>query len=96
MIGRLNLINESLRHEDIEGLLSNGAPNDEYESEAKMIADRMSKAEQTAPSRTLTTEDVTDIITDVWKEMFDLSEDQLMQRRKAFHTIAIRLIPRAE
>jgi hypothetical protein len=37
MTSRLDLTNELLRHEDIEGLLSMGAPDDEYESEAEMI-----------------------------------------------------------
>jgi hypothetical protein len=45
MISRLNLANELLRHEDIEGLLSMGAPNNEYESEAEMIVDRVGEAE---------------------------------------------------
>ena len=40
---RLDLISELLRHEHIEGLLSMGAPDDEYESEAELIADRIGR-----------------------------------------------------
>jgi hypothetical protein len=59
---RHDLIGELLWHEDIEGLLSVGAPDDEYESEAKMIADRIGEAEEKAPNRRLTREEVENII----------------------------------
>jgi cell division ATPase FtsA len=93
MISRLDLTNELLRHEDIEGLLSMGAPDDEYEPEAKMIVDRAGEAESEAPSHRITKEEVEAIVTAVWKEMFGLSEDQLRQRREAFQSIAARLAP---
>jgi len=89
---RLDLINELLRCEDIEGLLSMGAPNDEYESEAEMIADRVGEAEKKTTDK-ITREEVENIVATVWKEMFGLS-DVLAQRRKdAFAAIAARLVP---
>jgi hypothetical protein len=45
MDNRRELINELLTFQNIEGLLSIGAPGDEYESEAEMIANRISEAE---------------------------------------------------
>jgi hypothetical protein len=38
MTARIDQITELLRQEDIEGLLDIGAPEDEYDSEAEMIA----------------------------------------------------------
>jgi len=86
----LDLINKLLRLEDIERLLSIGAPDDEYESEAKMIADRV--VEHQASGGEIATEEVASIIAGVWKEMFELSDDELLLRREAFHSIAARLI----
>ncbi len=88
---RLDLIAELLRHEDIEGLLSGGAPDDEYESEAEMIADRLGVAEENAPNHRLTREEVENIVATVWKEMFGLSDERVRQRQDAFSAIATRL-----
>jgi hypothetical protein len=66
---RLHLINELLRYEDIEGLLSMGAPDDEYESEAEKIADRVGEAEKKTNDE-ITREEVENIVATVWKEMF--------------------------
>jgi hypothetical protein len=87
---RLDLIGELLRHEDIEGLLSMGAPDEEYESEAEMIADRIGEAEMKA---SVTRQDVESIVASVWKEMFELSDEDMRLRRDAFATIAARLVP---
>ncbi len=93
MSSRLDLINELLRFEDIEGILSIGAPRDEYESEAEMIADRIGEAEQRACDGKITREEAASIVAAVWKEMFALSDDQLLLRREAFDSIAARLVP---
>jgi hypothetical protein len=89
---RLDLINELLRHEDIEGLLSMGAPDDEYESEAEMIADRVGEAEEKTNDK-ITREEVEDIVATVWKEMFGLSDEHARRRKDAFVAIAARLVP---
>ena len=88
---RLDLINELLRHEDIEGLLSMGAPDDEYESEAEMIADRVGEAEQ--KTNKITREEVENLGATVWKEMFGLSDEHARRRKDAFVAIAARLVP---
>ena len=93
MTTRLDLTNELLRHEDIEGLLAMGAPDDEYEPEAEMIVSRVREAESNTPTHKITREEIEAIVSSVWKEMFGLSEDQLGQRRQAFQSIAARLAP---
>jgi hypothetical protein len=93
MTTRLDLTNELLRHEDIEGLLSMGAPDDEYEPKAKMIVNRVGEAESNAPTHKITREEVEAIVSSVWKEMFGLSEDQLLHRHRAFQSGAARLAP---
>lgn len=92
MTRRLDLTNELLRQEDIEGLLSMGAPRDEYGPEEEMIVNRVGEAESNAPTHNITTEEVEAIINSVWKEMFGLS-DQLLRRRRAFQSVAAKFAP---
>ncbi len=91
MSSRLDLINELLRFHDIEGLLSMGAPDDEYESEARMIADRIDEGGHRAPDGKVEKKEVAAIIASIWKEMFGLSDDELLLRQEAFDSIAARL-----
>lgn len=93
-MNRLDLISELLRHQDIEGLISIGAPVDEYQAEAEMICNRVGEAEQEL-SR-LTTDQVLSIVEEIWKEMFDLSDEQLAKRHDAFQRVAIRLASLSE
>jgi hypothetical protein len=88
-MNRLELISELLLREDVEGLISMGAPVDEYKSEARMISDRLAEAEQ--KTWRLTREQVLSIVQGVWREMFDLSDEQLTQRRDAFEQITSHL-----
>jgi len=90
---RLDLINELLRFEDIEGLLSMGAPDDEYESEAEMLADRIGEAEEKSPDHKITREEVENIIATVWMETFGLCDEDFRRRKKAFAAVAARLVP---
>ena len=89
---RLDVINELLRYEDIEGLLSMGAPNDEYETEAEMIADRVGEAEERTSDK-ITPKEVENIVAAVWMEMFGLSDERARQKQDAFAAIAARLAP---
>jgi hypothetical protein len=90
---RLDLVGELLRHEDIEGLLSMGAPDDEYESEAEMIADRIDEEEAKAVNHMLTRQDVESIIASVWGQIFGLDAERAGYRQHAFTAIAARLVP---
>jgi cell division ATPase FtsA len=93
MTRRLDLTNELLRQEDIEGLLSMGAPDDEYGPEAEMIINRVGELESSSPTHNVTREEIEAIMRTVWKEMFGLFEDQLQQRHGAFQSIAARRAP---
>ena len=93
MTTRLEQVRELLRSEDIEGLISMGAPADEYDSEAEMVAERVQRAESVAWNGRLARDEVIAILASVWKEMFDLSDRELAPRRDAFETIATRVAP---
>jgi hypothetical protein len=82
-------IQQVLNDEDIEGLLKAGAPTDEYETEAQMIAEAIT---QTHESK-LTEERLTSVVKVTWAEMFGpFSEDQLQQREAAFQRVARRVM----
>ena len=69
-----------------------GAPDDEYESEAKMIADRVGDAERRSSER-IRREEVEKIVAAVWREMFSLSDEDARRRKEAFSAVASRLVP---
>ena len=82
------IVKAILDAEDIEGLLHRGAPSDAYESEAKLIAERL---ELLGPQPSV--EQVAAIVTAVVAQMFGpLSRDQLNQRQQAHRRVAERLI----
>lgn len=60
---RLQQIVDILAIADLEGLIRMGAPGDEYQSEAKAIADEIT------PQSSI--EDIKDLIVDVLNESFD-------------------------
>jgi hypothetical protein len=84
---------ELLQPEDIEGLISMGAPGDEYDSEAQMITDRIEVAKALSPNGRISRQHVFGIVVNVWREMFGLSEDGLQLRSEAFQDIALRIVP---
>jgi hypothetical protein len=57
-------IQRALNAEDLEGLLQVGAPPDEYESEAQMIANAVTHTNEDE----LTEDRLADLIRDVWIE----------------------------
>ncbi len=70
-------ISTLLRKADIEGLLQNGAPADEYDSEAEVIALALAKLDE------INTENITAMISTVWKKSFGLEESELQLRLPA-------------
>jgi len=92
VVTRLQLIDELLRTHDIEGLIEIGAPEDEYNSEAKMIAERIGTAEWRVCPQKLSLAQIKEIIRNVWVEMFGLDEEVLGKREDAFEEIAKRLV----
>jgi hypothetical protein len=93
MITRLQQVTDLLRKEDVEGLISMGAPDDEYDSEAEMITNRIGEKESEPSNRRISRGEVVSIIANVWKDMFSLSDEELAQRRESFESIAARIAP---
>jgi hypothetical protein len=82
-------IQQILNDEDVEALLQAGAPTDEYETEARMIAEAITQAQESK----LTEERLTSVVRSTWAEMFgSFSEDQLRKREAAFQRVARRVI----
>jgi len=82
-------IQQVLNDEDIEGLLQAGAPTDEYETEARMIAEAITQAHESK----LTEERLTSVVRSTWAEMFGpFSGDQLRKREAAFQRVARRVM----
>jgi len=77
-----------LTEEDVEGLLAVGAPPDEYDSEAAMIAQAVIRLGDAA-----TTENaVLEVVTEVCTRMFGpFDAEQVRQRRDTYVRIARRI-----
>jgi hypothetical protein len=84
------IVKAILDAEDLEGLLRIGAPSDEYDNEARMIAERLSLL---GPQPTV--EQVAAIVTAVVAQMFGpLSREQLNRRQAVHRRVAQRLLGR--
>jgi hypothetical protein len=73
-----------LRAEDIEGLIASGAPEDEYDSEAKQIASAVASLN----ANEFTQANITAIIALAWAKSFNQSEQEIKQRMPAFERIS--------
>ncbi|MDE3179386.1 MAG: hypothetical protein KGM47_06955 [Acidobacteriota bacterium] len=90
MEGAADLIKEILDREDIEGLLSVGAPPDEYAPEAQMLAQRLHGAERSGQDLQAW---VAKEVQDVWQAAFGpFSRDDLAMREAAFDKVAAGII----
>jgi len=81
-------IESILVSEDIEDLISGGAPTDEYAGEAKEIAQALEKLR---PDQ-FTEENIVAIISLVWKKSFNRSAEEIRARLSAFKHIAHSLL----
>lgn len=80
-------IQRILDEEDIESLLRAGAPSDEYETEARLIAQAVGQLHE------LTEEHLTTAVANTWREMFGpFSEEQFRLRHAAFRRVARRIL----
>ncbi len=87
MIALLSRVRDVLERADIEGLIAIGAPKDEYDSEAEMISHQIADFESSAKGR-ITEESVVTILRSVWQETFELDDQALAKRRRAFNSAA--------
>lgn len=78
-----------LNEEDIEGLLAAGAPADEYEAEAQMIAEALARLGQ----HELVLDRVMAIVTDVCSRMFGpFDEEQVRRRQPVYRRVVQRIL----
>jgi len=77
-------LKELFRLHDVDGLISSGAPSDEYEPEVERIAAALERLPRERASVTA----IADIFDAVWTEMFGKSEEQRRRRRFDFEDIA--------
>lgn len=81
-------IKHILRDEDIEGLIETGAPEDEYDSEASIIAMEIAslgRDQATLPNFTA-------IIAAIWAKAFNLDGEGIGKRIAAFQRVASKLL----
>lgn len=84
----LSIIEDALRAEDIEGFIELGAPKDEYEDEAKAIADAMFSLSQDQHTEA----NIVKILSSVWAESFHRSQQEIAMRMTAFRRVANKLL----
>jgi hypothetical protein len=84
----LDSVNDLVTEQDVEGFIADGAPADEYESEAEEVF----AALFALPTPEATRERILAILEQTWKKNFSLSEYELNQRRPAFEKIVERIL----
>ena len=82
----LTNIDAALREEDIEGRIALGAPENEYDAEAKAIVSALSA------QQTLTETQIVAIIARIWAKAFDRTAQEIEQRMPAFRHIAQQIL----
>jgi len=88
MLVSLENLESALRIEDVESLIAGGAPQDEYDSEAKEIFSAL--ASLSADKQTEA--NIVVILSLVWAKTFNLSAQDTEKRIPAFQRIAHRLL----
>lgn len=87
----LTHVQTTLRLEDIEGYIKiHGAPDDEYDSEAKELASALA----TLSEDKLTEETIVAVISLIWEKSFNLDVSDIKKRLAAFHRVARKLLPK--
>lgn len=89
---RMKLLHNLLSEYDLEGRLRAGAPTDEYDSEAELICDAIRKKESTSRTGRITRIEAKQIVTSVWKELFELTDHQMQDRNQSLSAIADRVL----
>ncbi len=78
------MLESLLRQADIEGYIKLGAPADEYSSEAEALA----RAFAELKDEEATVENIAAIITEAWRQSFNLGEADLGMRRSEIQNFA--------
>ena len=77
-------VDELVATADIEGFIADGAPLDEYESEAEMLFQAIAHF----PSADLVPEKLLPILEEIWQTNFQLSEPATEERQPALRGLA--------
>lgn len=85
------IIEESLRAADIEGYIAFGAPSDEYASEAEIISVALAALDENE----VNVENVAAVISEVWRESFNLDASDLEARRAAIYGVSRSILQKA-
>lgn len=91
--GISQIVQQVLNREDIEGLLSLGAPHDEYEGEAEKVAQAIQHMLLNTGELHLSSDRVAGALREVWARAFGpYSEEDLAKREAAFRRAATQII----
>lgn len=80
----LHSIQELVATADVEGFIADGAPEDEYETEAELLHSEL----KDLTTSELVPEKILPILDGIWTSNFSLPSDQLLQRRPALLALA--------
>ena len=83
----LDSLQELVATADIENFIAEGAPPDEYETEAELLFNTV----ENLATPDLTTHNIAPLIEDIWRRSFELDDAALAQRRSAIETLAARI-----
>ena len=77
-------IQELVATADVEGFLADGAPADEYETEAELLFNAI----ENFPTADILAPKLMAILEDIWRKSFSLDDAALAQRRPALQALA--------
>lgn len=80
----IDSIQELVATADVEGFIANGAPLDEYETEAELLFNQI----ENFPTAELVPEKILPILEDIWIRNFELGPEVMMERRPALLALA--------
>jgi hypothetical protein len=85
-------IEELFTTTDLEGLIADGAPADEYEPEMEQLIEALAQI----PTGEASQSKIVDILTGIWRTDFSASEDRLEALRPGFESLANTLLEHYE
>jgi hypothetical protein len=77
-------IKELVRNADIEGFIADGAPADEYDTEAELLFDFL----EDLPTNEIVAAELLPILEAIWRKDFSLDDDAIAKRRPALLALA--------
>ena len=83
----IDSIQELVATADIENFIADGAPPDEYETEAELLFNTV----ENLATPDLTAGNIAPLIEDIWRKSFELDEASIAQRRPAIAALAAQI-----